>query len=790
MGVLEFFGTLMKNDITSSSIKIDYKSRSTINHLFLDFNSIIHVSSVKVTMDINAFMQSILKNLYSKRSVNGDIFEERFVTYKMKDVQKKINQNTEPAVVVKLFQEHFTDAYLDKLIIILVINKTLRIIRTFCDSTQIKTLMIAIDGVPSKGKIVEQKQRRYIGAITEAYKDKIFKKYKGYIEKQPDNIIWGIEGAIKWNRNKITPGTDFMDKMSAYLKSEQIQEKFKTNRPGLNIILSDMYEVGEGEKKIVNYINKYLANTNDSVMVYSPDADVILLCMLLPVKNLFMLRYNDQTSAIEGRDMFDLIDIKSLKGNIAQYINNHPKFSKEAFDIDRINYDIVCISSLFGNDFVPKIETLNVKKGFQNIMDAYLKTLLDLKSLGYYLVDTPGKNRKEFYLNFIFLKKIILFLLPEEDDFITHNKLYAKYMSLGQIKNVFDYAEVSAENIVSLYNDFMAKYGDLKNLIKNNGNFSFFETNNQFMNSLKRSIVVKVDNQAINTSNLNNKEMIKLLKDYYRKNKSFPWLNINLNTWPHSVLDKMHRMRIKEKKMNDYQIEVYKFDKMLDEYRTKFSACQLDLTKDKINDYYKDYFGITLLTTDKPPKLTSDANQIMHDYLEGLLWVFNYYFNDKAYVNVWNYPHERAPLMRHFYMFLNSITFEYFDKVYEGLSAYYVTDLKTYFNPVEQLIYVSPMTEHVLALLPTNYKKFIKSDNLDPFLKNYFIDIYRITNNLWREKISADVDCRGIPFFNKCLIKSIPKPTIKDDVQFLRAIKKVKPTNVSIKRSKSVQPLY
>ena len=29
----------------------------------------------------------------------------------------------------------------------------------------------------------------------------------------------------------------------------------------MEIIISDMYEVGEGEKKIVNYVNKYLANT-------------------------------------------------------------------------------------------------------------------------------------------------------------------------------------------------------------------------------------------------------------------------------------------------------------------------------------------------------------------------------------------------------------------------------------------------------------------------------------------------------------------------------------------------
>ncbi len=75
-----------------------------------------------------------------------------------------------------------------------------------------------------------------------------------------------------------------------------------------------------------------------------------------------------------------------LKSNISYYINNHPDYSKENFEIDRINRDIVSISTIFGNDFVPKIETINVKKGFQSIMDAYLKTLIELKDKGCFLV--------------------------------------------------------------------------------------------------------------------------------------------------------------------------------------------------------------------------------------------------------------------------------------------------------------------------------------------------------------------------------------------------------------------
>lgn len=787
MGVLEFFGTLIRNDITATSIKSNFTERMYINYFFIDFNSIVHVSSVKIVIDVNVFLQLVLKNLYNQRSVNNIVFTEKFEKYKMQHIQKKINQNTDPTDVVRMFQEHFTDKYLEKIIITLVINTLLNLIKTYCYNKTIETLMIAIDGVPSKGKMIEQKQRRYLGAITEQYKRKILNKYKDYLLEQEDFIYLATKGSITWNRNKITPGTAFMHKMVNYLRSEKITDKLKINRPKMEIILSDMYEVGEGEKKIVNYVNQYLVNTENSVMIYSPDADMILLCMLLSVKKLYMLRHNQQTSAQSGSNLYDLIDIRMLKSNISYYINNHPEYSKENFDNDRINYDIVCISTLFGNDFVPKIETLNVKKGFQDIMNAYLKTLLQLKDKGYYLVKNK-QNGNDYRLNFTFLKHIIRYLLPEEDDFIKHNNLYAQYITIGQIKNVFDYMEINSENLVSTYNEFRQEYENLKNTIKQNGNIMPYETNTRFIGSLKKAAVVIMDEQCVNTSYLSNKDMVKLLKDYYRKYRDFPWLNINLNTWSHSINDYKHKKIVKEKNYNEYQKEVYKFDNMLDEYYIKFNAQPLALTKNKLNDYYVNYFGITLF--DSKENLTDEANQIMHDYLEGMLWVFNYYFNDTSYVNLWYYEHERAPLMRHFLIFLDSIDLEYFTDVFKNLDKYRINNLKNYFNPVEQLIYVSPMTKNITKLLPLNYQKYILSNDLDPFLKNFFIDINEITNRLWNEKISDDLDCHSMPFLNKCLIKSIVKPTTSDDKLFLKAIRKVKPSETSIRRSKSEEPEY
>nr|URM62093.1 5'-3' exonuclease [Mimivirus sp.] len=105
-------------------------------------------------------------------------------------------------------------------------------------------------------------------------------------------------------------------------------------------------------------------------------------------------------------------------------------------------------------------------------------------------------------------------------------------------------------------------------------------------------------------------------------------------------------------------------------------------------------------------------------------------------------------------------------------------------------MYVSPMTPDIIKLLPSNYKKYMLSNNIDPFLKTYFVDIDEVAKRLWNSQVSTDVDCHSIPFFNKCLVKSVEKPTSNDDAQFLKAIRKVPPNEVYERRSQNSTPDY
>ena len=780
MGVLELFGTLIRNDITSSAITPEYRKKMKMNHFLLDFNSIIHVSSQKIVEDVNDLLQSILKNLFHSRSMGSTMMTEKFTKLKVEHLQSKITQNSNPEDVIKLIHSTFDDAYMDKLIITLVINTVLYMIRTYCIPNEILTLMLAIDGVPSKGKMIEQKQRRYMGAIISECHRKIFGQYTDYLKGLEDNLYLSLGHSIKWNRGKITPGTAFMHKLVTYLRSEKIQTKFKVNRPQLKIVISDMYEVGEGEKKIMNYVRAYLRDTKSNVVVYSPDADMILLCMLLPVDNVFVLKYeqNDRT--------YNLLDVKMLKQNIAFYINNNPKSSKEQFDVARINNDIICMSTLFGNDFVPRIETINVKQGFQTLMDAYLQTLIKFKDKQYYLIK---RTNGDFKLNHTVLKWIFRYLLPVEEDFVKHNKLYGEYVKLGQIKNVFSYVEVNSENLLSVYQEFRNQYEQLKHTIKQNGNTTFFEKHEQFMDSLKKSLRANVNGRDVNTSYLTNKEVIKLLQQIYRQTREFPRLNINLDTYSTSITSKRFKEDIKG--MNDYDKEKFKFDNMLDEYRIKFNAGPLELTKDKIPKYYDEYFGVEHIYDPKDKlKLSPESNYVIHEYLEGLIWVFDYYFNDKSYINTWSYRHERAPLLKHISLFLDSIDTEYVQDIHTNLKKYQVDKLETFFNPIEQLIYVSPLTDDMLKILPPNYKTYLESKTLDPFLLTYFVDVKKVVSKVWLETKSNEFDCRGMPYFNKCLVTHLNRPSSADDKLFLKALRKVKANDTSVRRSKTALPKF
>src|ERR1700747_3322077 len=159
MGVLEFFGTLVNSKITSESIDINTRNNIDCDHFFIDFNSIVHVSSKFVLDEINAFLKLLLQLLFANSNFNNFKAQQYFDKYNCNDLKENLikNDKLDQNKLIKLFYEKFNNELIDKIVLNLVIKTLLSIVKTYCNTNVLKTLMIAIDGVPSKGKLIEQK---------------------------------------------------------------------------------------------------------------------------------------------------------------------------------------------------------------------------------------------------------------------------------------------------------------------------------------------------------------------------------------------------------------------------------------------------------------------------------------------------------------------------------------------------------------------------------------------------------------------------------------------------------
>ena len=207
MGVERFFSSIRSDFKISEISKYPFKKISS-KYIFIDFNSIVHVISAHL---IKLYNLKISETKYNKDNFEIDLIE-------------KIE-----LYLIELFKNNIV-------------------------SENLEYIYICIDGVPTMGKIYEQKKRRYMASLISFIGDK--QKLK--------------KNKFKWEKNNISPGTEFMNKLEIYLNSNEFKNKIKKTCPNLkDYILSGTNERGEGEMKIINIIKD--KNIKEDTIVYSPD---------------------------------------------------------------------------------------------------------------------------------------------------------------------------------------------------------------------------------------------------------------------------------------------------------------------------------------------------------------------------------------------------------------------------------------------------------------------------------------------------------------------------------------
>src|SRR5579872_440587 len=140
-----------------------------------------------------------------------------------------------------------------------------------------KRLYLGVDGVAGISKQNQQKLRRFRGL------------------KEKLSLPNGREDLEKFDSNCISCGTEFMKGLCEFIKEFISKKKSEEDKAplwkDLEIIFSSDLIPGEGEHKIIRYF--MLLPKEESFMIFSPDADLIMLALGTHLEKFFILRSND-----------------------------------------------------------------------------------------------------------------------------------------------------------------------------------------------------------------------------------------------------------------------------------------------------------------------------------------------------------------------------------------------------------------------------------------------------------------------------------------------------------------
>ena len=224
------------------------------------------------------------------------------------------------------------------------------------------TLIVAVDGVAPQAKILQQRSRRY----------------KSATERKPTQIF---------DTNSITPGTDFMRELDAFIKGEferiikldsepgQTRDPYAEALPP-HIIYSSHMNPGEGEHKISDQLRTMTAQGR-KVVVHGMDSDLMMIYLMQLEngwENIYMFRENDVNYGVK-----DIIDLNLFSRIIREM------YKGVSSPVD----DFVTIMFLLGNDFLPHFAVFErVDDAITTLIGGYTEFLTTNPGLGI----TTGSN--------------------------------------------------------------------------------------------------------------------------------------------------------------------------------------------------------------------------------------------------------------------------------------------------------------------------------------------------------------------------------------------------------------
>ncbi|PNT64151.1 hypothetical protein BRADI_4g25132v3 [Brachypodium distachyon] len=306
-----------------------------------------------------------------------------------------------------------------------------------------KLLYLALDGVAPRAKMNQQRARRFKSAIAAKdaeVEEKLLRerfRAEGKELLPPPPVPVDAEALL--DPNVITPGTEFMEKLSAAL---QYYVRARLNAhprwKHLKVIMSDANVPGEGEHKIMSFIRAQWSmesyDPNTSHCLYGHDADLIMLALASHEVHISILR---------------------------KYLELEMTTPGYKHDTERLIDDFVSICFLMGNDFIPQIPSLEIHEfGVDLLIEMYKTTF---NEMGGYILNTDKiKDKHAAYLEVSRLEKFLHALsLCEEKIFLKRYELRQIRLGSPGWKSRFYREKFGAETsneVVRLQAEMVQKY--------------------------------------------------------------------------------------------------------------------------------------------------------------------------------------------------------------------------------------------------------------------------------------------------------------------------------------------
>ena len=822
MGIEYFFNSLKLNKNTNlNDDAIGTLTSINVNYLYIDFNAIVYQSVNAVEYEFNKLLVKLIFGI----SDDEEIVKKIAILY---DIDL---ENFTPDIYESLLdKKKITNIILNKINynIYKIISKSTGLpLEYFFDDSilftsvdvKLEKIMIAIDGIPQMSKIVEQRKRKYMNhiineikhSIKETYfkdentyiisdKRKLFEKYKKSGEQIKD-IVWGnIFNEIE----KQFLNSDY---------SDLLKKKIPTLR---EYIVSPSNIPGEGEKKIMQNIIE--SNKSGNYSVFSPDGDMIVLMMIVQTIlstngknfncNVIRLAYDYKCPSQDT--VYNFINILKLSKNIIDYVirtieNNDINYLGNVRN-DNIIMDIATLITMFGNDFVPRIESINPINDISTIMKIYCNTIIQKPSfvkdvhIVRKIVNTDNKINYEINCNnFIdFMYKFSQFegkLLRETymiNTYKNYTFLKSLFNSIGLDDLLYDlllkYVEFTNKNIPIIENKILSNDEKINSILVTDSDYKFIKV---FMMIEDKDFNIK---ESI-ISTLSNQELIVEFTKFIEKNNNFR-PRLRLVEYDRELNSKYHELNIIQKmadiniEITEYDKEIYSFERKLGKWDKIFGSTKMDLgtfnikskiypTKgyniisrpvlEEVKSYYKDLFHIDDIKTEKG---NCEVNEICKDYVKGLFWTFNFYFNmnnsEKNYntVSTWSYKYKRAPLLTQIIGYFNShgkgIRMELENIIKNDLNQY--VDRENYFTKTEHYLYITPMKKILSCNDLEKYKNFVTLNN------EFYMDTEDFINKIKLDDQLLNIDSKRISFLNKININDMKHIEYEKFVHELKAL--------------------